>query len=161
MIYSPDAYGFPAGDRPWDGYGIPPEVVAVCPEGQTPRLVAGQWTHEVKDFAAIIEAEQAAQAIQLSLTLAADKLVAAVNEPITITATLNVPIDAQFAIPIEDGNGLVTKIKAVAFAAGVATVTLAFEKSGYYRLTEAGINRKLPPDQQIALVAPFEVTVVE
>jgi hypothetical protein len=98
---------------------------------------------------------------QLSIDLAADKLVAAINEPITITATLNAPIDAQFAVPIEDGNGLVVKIKAVAFVAGVATVVLAFDKSGYYRLTEAGINRKLPPDQQIALVAPFEVTVVE
>lgn len=96
-----------------------------------------------------------------TLTLSADHSVAAVNQTVTITAALDVPLDETFAVPIEDAAGQVVKVKAVAFVAGQATAALAFDKSGYYRLTEAGINRKLPAEMRIALPEPFEITVVE
>lgn len=102
----------------------------------------------------------------LVLRLLADTQMAAVGETVTITAELRLgtalaPISAMFAVPIEDAEGRVTRIKAAAFVAGAATVTLVFPASGYYRLTEAGINRKLPEGQRIRLAAPFEITICE
>lgn len=104
----------------------------------------------------------------LDLDISADKEIAAVGEAVNVTARLLVhgtdtvaPLDHHFAVPVEDAEGAVAMIKGVVFTKGVASVTLTFAKSGYYRITEAGINRKLPPGQQIGFPRVFEVTVYE
>ena len=108
-------------------------------------------------------AEQARLNALLHIDIAADKTSAAIGEAVNITATLlnghgaTVPLTQTFAVPIEDSGG-VTRIKSVAMVNGTATVSLTFDRSGYYRITEEGINAKLH-GIYIGLPAPFEVTV--
>lgn len=114
------------------------------------------------------EAVSESSPFALSLAITADKQRAAVNESIAVAASLNVfgmavvaPVTDSFAVPIEDSDGKIVKVKAVDFVNGDGVTNIAFDKSGFYRITEAGINRNLPPGQRIALPQPFEIIVYE
>lgn len=111
-------------------------------------------------------AAQAHLAALLHLEIVADHAEVAVGTAINVTAMIKnglgatVPLDQAFAVPIENSAGQVEMIKGVTFAAGNANVSITFLRSGYFRITEAGINRKLN-GMHIGLPAPFEVTVFE
>lgn len=70
------------------------------------------------------------------------------------------PISGTFMVPIEDANGTIVKVKGVTFTDGVATASVTFERSGYYRITEAGVNSKLDGTMRIATPG-FAVTCFE
>lgn len=116
--------------------------------------------------AAAAAAEQARLSALLHLDIAADNTAVAVGAPVNITATLKdghgatVPLNQAFAVPIQDSSGNVARIKGVTLVGGVASLSLSFDRSGYYRITEAGINAKLA-GLHIGLPEPFEITVFE
>jgi len=122
---------------------------------------------QVAATAAAVAAAQAAElAAQISLIVTADKVEAAVGASFTITATLKdghgnvVPSSDTFAVPVQDDQDVIVKVKNVTLVNGTATVNISFDKSGYYRITEEGLNRKLTT-MRIVLPRPFEVTVFE
>ena len=90
----------------------------------------------------------------------------AAGAPEEFTATLTdaegapAPVSATFMVPIEDASGITVKVKAVTFSDGVATASVTFDKSGYYRITEAGVNSKLGGAMVIQF-AGFEITCYE
>ena len=96
--------------------------------------------------AARADAEKAVKADQRIVNVIADKLVAALGETITVTATMKdgldhvVPLNEAFAVPVENEAGEVVLIKMATFANGVATVSLKPPRSGYYCITERGIS---------------------
>lgn len=104
----------------------------------------------------------------LDLDISSDKSSAAVGEQIHVTAKLLVhgtqqiaPLNQRFAVPIQDAEGAVSLVKGVEFIHGVADITLVLPKSGYFRITEDGINRKLQESERIGLNTAFEVTIYE
>lgn len=130
------------------------------------KVIAGIAATQAAAAAAATEAEQARLAGLVHLEIVADKTEVAVDTAVNIVATLKsglgatVPLDQAFAVPIENSDGQVEMIKGVTFVAGSADVSITFTRSGYFRITEAGINRKLE-GTHIGLPAPFEVTVFE
>lgn len=116
--------------------------------------------------AAAAAAEQARLDALLHLEIVADNTAAPVGTLVNIVATLKnghgntVPLNQAFAVPIQDSSGNVARIKGVTLVDGVASVSLTFDRSGYYRITEAGINAKLV-GLHIGLPEPFEITVFE
>lgn len=116
--------------------------------------------------AAAAAAEQARLSALLHLDIVADSTAVPVGAPVNIVATLKdghgnvVPLNQAFAVPIQDSSGNVARIKGVTLVNGVASMSLTFDRSGYYQITEAGINSKLV-GVFIGLPAPFEITVFE
>jgi len=115
--------------------------------------------------AAAAQAEHDKLSAETHLEITAPSLTAAIGAPVNFSATLKdghgvvIPLTQTFAVPIES-NGAVSRIKGVNFVNGVANVSITFDRSGYYQVTEAGINsRDLP--LHIALPVPFELTVYE
>jgi hypothetical protein len=123
--------------------------------------------HQTAATAAQAAAHATALAAAVHLEIVADHTEVAVGTAIAIAATLKngrgdtVPLTQQFAVPIQSDTGAVVKIKGVALVNGVANISLTFDKSGYYRITEQGINSKLDAAHFIGLPVPFEVTVFE
>lgn len=114
------------------------------------------------------EAVAEPSAYALTLDLSADKQRAAVAEDVTFTATLKVfgtditaPVTDAFGVPIENDAGQIVMVKAVSFTDGAGSLTMAFDKSGFYRITETGINRSLPAGQRIAFPQSFEIVILE
>lgn len=111
-------------------------------------------------------AEQTRLSALIHLDIVADQTAVPVGTAINITATLKdghgdvVPLNQVFAVPIQDSNGNVARIKGVTLVNGTASLSLTFDRSGYYQITEAGINSKLV-GVFIGLPAPFEITVFE
>lgn len=154
---------------------------AINPDVQPPRPFASEaeaqaWQDGMLASIARTEAqtreareaeEHARLAGHLYIELAAEQLAAPVGSPVAITATLKnglgeiVPLAVQFAVPVLDAEGAVAMIKGVSFVDGVAAVSMTFPRSGYYRITEEGINRKLPPAARMRLPEPFEITIFE
>lgn len=122
--------------------------------------------HQAAAAAEATAAEQARLAAEIHLEITASSTTVVVGAAVQITATLKnglgatVPLDQTFAVPIQDDFGTVVRVKSVTLVGGAATVSMTFDKSGYYRITEAGINAKLE-GMRIGLPAPFEVTVFE
>lgn len=127
---------------------------------------AGIESHQDAAAAAVVEAQQAALSAQTSLSVTADKSAAAVGVAFSVSATLKdghgnvVPSNDTFAVPIQDDSGAIVKVKTVTLVNGVATVGISFDKSGYYRITEECMNRKLT-SMHIHLPTAFELTVYE
>ena len=86
---------------------------------------------------------------------------------VTLEATVKngldqvVPLNDYFSVPIENEKGEVIMIKRVNFVDGVASVSFSPTKSGYYCITEGGINRRLPTTAYLRLPEPVEVVVYE
>ena len=163
VVELPD-YGLYQGINPDTHLPFADEAAALAWQAEyIANVAAAKAAHDAQ----IAAAQQAALAALTNLQIVADHTTAAIGTAISITATLHdglgggVAMDATFAVPIEDAAGFVAMIKSVTFAAGVASLSITFAHSGYYRITEQGLNRKLPPDQQIGLAAPFEVTIYE
>ena len=119
-------------------------------------------------FSKLTAVKPVAQAIVANLTLVTSASSVEINTAITFTATLTDPvtgavssITALFQVPIQDPTGAIVLVKGVSFTAGVATISLCFAQSGYYCLTDDGINSKLPSNAQINLLTPLEITVYE
>lgn len=167
MTHSYDSYGWLSlADIPGrTTEATPPTHIAAPIVGQPwPNWTGVEWA--MLPYVDPHAAAQARLAGELHLHIAANKTTAAVAESVTVTATLKdglgavVPLSSGFSVPIEDSEGAVAMIKGVAFVGGQASVQIAFQRSGYFRITEAGINRKLT-DMYIRLDAPFEITVYE
>ncbi len=136
------------------------------------ELDAQKWSD---DFLANIAAQKAAEeaaaqatlAAHLHIDLVADKLRTMKGDAITLTATVKnglgnvVDLNDDFAVPVEDEGGKVILIKLATFVHGVAVVSLKPANSGYYCITEPGINRRLPSGVYFGLPAPLSVTVYE
>ncbi len=103
---------------------------------------------------------------EVHLSVTATPAEAAVGASISFAATLKdghgnvLPINQTFAVPIQDATGAVVRVKSIPLVNGAATVSLSFAASGYYRITEAEINKRLA-GMYIHLDTPIEVTVVE
>lgn len=117
--------------------------------------------------AARADADRKAKADWRILSVSADKLIAALGDTITVTATMKdglgnvVLLTDTFAVPVENETGEVVLIKLAAFKDGMANVSLKPPRSGYYCITERGINRKLADGVHFALPVPLSVTVYE
>ena len=91
-----------------------------------------------------------------------------VGSDFTVQASLHnpdgtlAPVNELFLVPIEraDAPGMAAMVKGVQFSGGQATVSIAFPASGYYQITESGINSRLQ-DRHIALPTPLQVTVFD
>lgn len=100
------------------------------------------------------------------LSLSASANTAPVNQPITVSATLNMPdgnvapITDLFLVPILNAAGAEALIKGVSFVSGIASVSLSISASGRYHINEAAINSRLV-GMRIAMPTPLEVTVYE
>lgn len=70
------------------------------------------------------------------------------------------PINDLFLVPIDRSGAEAAMVKGVQFSGGVSHVEVVFPTSGYYRITEAGINSRLR-GMSISLPTPFEVTVYD
>lgn len=129
-------------------------------------FIAGLQAAQQQAVQAQQAAEQAALAAQvwLEVTPAAARVQA--GGALVVTARMRdglgatVPLNETYHVPIEDETGRVRKVVRIAMTAGLATATLGFAESGYYRLTEAGINRCLD-GQRIRLSAPVEIVCWE
>lgn len=71
-----------------------------------------------------------------------------------------VPFSGAFRVPIENEKGEVVMIKRVEFVKGQASANFAPSRSGYYCISEAGINHRLP-EIYLHLAEPVEVIVYE
>jgi hypothetical protein len=126
-------------------------------------FLASLATHQAAELAA----EQARLAALMHIDVTIDKPKAMLGDTITLTATVKnglgatVPLTQAFAVPVEDGNGTVTLIKLASFVNGVATAPFKPTQSGYFCITEKGINHKLPPGVFFGLPNPVEVVVYE
>ena len=105
-------------------------------------------------------------ALDLSLTCTTPQQ--GINTAFDVTAILSVhgttqvaPITDTFAVPIMDSLGAIVMVKAVSFVDGVANPQITFPKSGYYVITNDGINVKLPDGSKIFLAQPFELVAYE
>ena len=72
-----------------------------------------------------------------------------------------VPLNDYFCVPIQDESGSVIMIKRVSFVDGATSVSFSPTRSGYYCITEEGINRRLPSAAYLRLPEPVEVVVYE
>lgn len=124
-------------------------------------------SHLAATNAATADAEKKVKEAIRIITVTADKQIAQVGETITVTATVKngldavVPLNDSFAVPVENEVGEVALIKLAAFVAGKAVVSLKPARSGYYNITERGINQKLPEGMRFNLPVPLSVTVYE
>lgn len=71
-----------------------------------------------------------------------------------------VPFSGAFRVPIENEKGEVVMIKRVEFVNGQASANFAPSRSGYYCISEAGINHRLP-EFYLHLAQAVEVVVYE
>lgn len=142
-----------------------PFLSEAAAQGWLDDYIAALDSDRVAQEASLAQAERDRLAAEVSLSIVANSIEVGVGAPVLFTATLKngldatIPITQSFAVPIES-NGLVSRIKGVAFVNGVADVSITFDKSGYYQITEQGINSRLD-GMYIHLAAPFEVTVFE
>ena len=117
--------------------------------------------------AAAQAAEQARQAAILHLVIVPTDARVALGTPVAFTVTMKngldqvTPLNDDFAVPIENERGEVVMIKLATFVNGQATVNLQPPRSGYYCITEEGINRRLPTTAYLRLPEPVEVVVYE
>lgn len=126
-------------------------------------------------FVAGIQAQAAAEVVRenerlasiLHLEVTANTTRITLGDSVTITTTLKnalgdvVPMNDDFAVPVEDETGKVVLIKLVEFTAGLASVDFQPGKSGYFCITEAGINRRMPEGVHFGLPEPVWITVFE
>lgn len=104
----------------------------------------------------------------LALQIEAGSPWVSVGTAFPIRATLRLPggdlapVDELFLVPIErsDAPGRAAMVKGVQFSGGQATVQISFPASGYYQITESGINSRLT-GRRIGLSSPFEITVYD
>ena len=112
-------------------------------------------------------AEHARQAALMHLVIVPTDARVALGSPIDFTVTMKngldqvAPLNDNFAVPIENERGEVVMIKLATFVNGEATVHLQPLRSGYYCITEQGINRKLPAGVYFGLPDPVEAVVYE
>lgn len=112
-------------------------------------------------------AEQARQAAILHLVIVPTDARVALGSPVAFTVTMKnglgqvAPLNDDFAVPIENERGEVVMIKLATFVNGEAVVTLQPSRSGYYCITEQGINRRLPQGVHFGLPEEVEVVVFE
>lgn len=153
-------------------YGIYQDIDPKTSKAFANQAAAQAWydnfvTARASNDAATAAAEHARLAQLLVLTVSLNAARVSINTAITGTATLRdgngatVPLNDVFAVPILDDTGKVAKIKAVQFTNGVANVSLTFDHSGYYHITEAEINRKMPEGMHIAFAVPLDIVVYE
>lgn len=89
-----------------------------------------------------------------------------VGSPFPIRAELRTPggdlapVNELFLVPIDCSGTEAAMVKGVQFSGGVSQVEVVFPTSGYYRITEVGINSRLR-GMRISLPTPFEVTVYD
>lgn len=113
------------------------------------------------------EAERQAQLAQkLIVTITPSTTRMAVGDTVTIDVLIEnglgqiAPINDDFAVPIENEKGEVVMIKRVEFVNGQASANFAPSRSGYYCISEAGINHRLP-EFYLHLAQAVEVVVYE
>ena len=117
--------------------------------------------------AASVAAEQARLAAIIHVEATADKPRAMVGDLITLTGRMVnglgqvVPMTDQFAVPVENEQGEVILIKLAEFVDGEATVSFTPTRSGYYCVTQSGINHKLPDGVHIGMPEELEIVVYE
>lgn len=97
----------------------------------------------------ITSISSAPDAIASDLSEVTVKVGATVTAIAQITDGANVlPVNAAFRMPVTASDG--REIVALAqFVDGVAEIAIPFEASGIWSVTEATINRALPPEQQM------------
>jgi len=91
--------------------------------------------------------------IPVGMTFTAHILMRDLNDTFTL------PINDFFAMPII-GEGHPTQLLAVGVNDGVVSMDMTYPTSGIYEITEAVINRELPPAQQFKF-AGVKIYVVE
>lgn len=147
----------------------------VDPSTGEPFASEGDAQKWADDFIACIQAQQSEVAAReqrrlaatLHLDVTADKTRAALGDTVTITAVVKnalgdvVPMNDDFAVPVEDETGKVVLIKLATFSSGHASVDFQPGKSGYFVITEEGINRRMPGGLHFGLPAPVWITVFE
>lgn len=115
--------------------------------------------------ASAAERERLAAEVHLEVSLSATSVL--IGRDVTVSARLVnglgkvVPVTDSFCVPIEDEAGVARKLKRIDLVNGQSAQTpLTFAQSGYYRLTEAGINRR-PWGTYVRLPVPIEIAVYE
>ncbi len=100
---------------------------------------------------------------EITLTVLLAETRKAVGHAFSAVITASVPISDVFDVPILDAiTGKVEKVKRITFSNGVATEQVAFERSGYFVVSETALNAKLPPHLRMRLAhGDLELTVYE
>ena len=117
--------------------------------------------------AEIAAGQQATLAALLRIEVVPSHAEIKLGNAVTLEATVKngldqvVPLNDYFCVPIENEKGEVIMIKRVEFIDGVASVSFSPTRSGYYCITEEGINRRLPTTAYLRLPEPVEVVVYE
>ena len=124
---------------------------------------------------ALIDADHAAEEAKriaalrakLSVHISVDETRAMLGTPITLSAVFKNALDEivllndNFAVPIQNDIGDIALIKLATFVNGTSTVVFTPKTSGYFCITEKGINHKLPEGVNIGLPTPIEVVIYE
>ena len=117
--------------------------------------------------AEIAAGQQVTLAALLRIEVVPSHAEVAVGQMVTLVGTVEngldqvVPLNDYFCVPIENEKGEVIMIKRVEFIDGVASVSFSPTRSGYYYITEEGVNRRLPSASYLRLPESVEVVVYE
>lgn len=163
-MYFYDDYGWlTANPNPERSTSVePPEHSDAPIVGQPwPNFTGIEWAEAIYSSPPVPQTQYA-----FDLTMTANSLIAAVNTPVNVTATLYVhgtqniaPVTTDFHVPILDANGAVAGIQLVSFTNGVATLSLTFANSSYYSINQESLNMNLPFGEQIYFPTDFKVTI--
>lgn len=129
-------------------------------DGVTPEPGTG-WSQTAPGVYAPPDAPTPDPVMVLELTVSIEQSAVAVGTPFNVTASFSAPITDSFNVPILDGQGNVAKIKRVDFIAGNAELSISFERSGYYMITEQMLNAELPQTVRVRLLTPIKFAVYE
>lgn len=117
--------------------------------------------------AEIAAGQQATLATLLRIEVVPSHAEVEVGQMVTLVGTVKngldqvVPLNDYFCVPIENEKGEGVMIKRVEFIDGVSSVSFSPTRSGYYCITESGINRRLPAAAYLRLPESVEVVVWE
>lgn len=153
-------------------YGVYQDIDPVVGQPFASESAAQTWEtafiERMTQHAAELEAERKATlASLLRIEVVPSHAEIKLGNAVTLEASVKngldqvVPLNDYFCVPIENEKGEVIMIKRVEFIGGVASVSFSPTKSGYYCITEEGINRRLPTTAYLRLPEPVEVVVYE